>query len=695
MNRTKRLLFSMLTLLCSCTGAWAQSTSDVLSGIFTINASGTTVQFSKGNLQYVNGNWQFAVHQFDYIGNNQSDNNKDLFAFNGYSTPDASWFNMSHDQWKYLLATRSVTNTLSDGARYTMATLGGTYKGLIIFPDDYTHPDGTGFVAGTYNGHSDFTATVSLAGWALMEAAGCVFLPAAGYYSHGRKEYGGFGEAVDINTTTSYNDDNFYTPVFKSDNLNYDDKSYKQSLIPVRLVQLKTDLQKDADGYYLIGSVNDWKGFAALVEIIPKANAKMTADIDLGDDQTHISGTWKGESSPEHYGGIFDGQGHTLTVNYNDNKYFKAPFGHCYGATIKNLHVAGYIYARSQNPHTAGVMCNSTGNDLVQNVWVSATINTNSDAAGAFIGLNNSGASTIRDCLFTGTITTVNGTGDGCFLGRVRNGSSNIINCLSTGTFDYYGSGSFDGTHTNCYVKQFDGTIPAAMQLTDAQLTDGTITTALQNGRSEVIWVQDPLTNQPRQALFAGKYTVPSSGLGTFSAKANFTLPEGLEAYYCKNYDASAGTIAVIAIDGVVPAETGVLLRGTAGATYTLTGTNAAAAEVTGNALVAVTDGATIQQTDGDYTNFGLSGGTFKKVNTAGGTVGANRAYLHILTSALTSEALARGFSLAWDDDATMIEDLTIDGKRNADGCYDLQGRRVENPTKGLYIVNGKKVIIK
>ena len=684
----------MLTLLC-CMGAWAQP-SDVLSGGFTINASGDKVQFSKGNLQYVNGNWQFAEHQYDYIGNNQSDNNKDLFAFNGYSTPDASWFNMSHAQWKYLLATRSVTNSLSTGARYTMATLGGAYKGLIIFPDDYTHPDGTGFVAGTYNGRSDFTATVSLEGWALMEAAGCVFLPAAGYKSYA-SGFGGFGEAVDINTTTSYDDNFFYTPVFKSDNLNYDDKSYKQSLIPVRLAQLKTNLQKDADGYYLIGSVQDWKDFAALVEIIPKANAKMTADIDLGNDQTHISGTWKGESSPEHYGGIFDGQGHTLTVNYNDDKYFKAPFGHCYGATIKNLHVAGYIYARSQNPHTAGVMCNSTGNDLVQNVWVSATINTNSDAAGAFIGLNNSGASTIRDCLFTGTITTVNSTGgDGCFLGRVRYGSSNIINCLSTGTFVYYGSGSFDGTHTNCYVKQFDGTIPAAMQLTAEQLADGTITYKLQNNREEEVWVQDVLTNQPQLAIFANKYTVPSSGIGTFSAKANFTLPEGLEAYYCKNYDSKEGTISVERINGVVPAETGVLLRGTAGATYTLTGTNSEAATVTDNALVAVTEKTSIAQESDGYVNFGLSGGEFKKVNAAGGTVKANRAYLHILKSSLPTGA--KSIALAWDGETTGIANLNVDANDNFDAnapMYNLAGQRVGKSYKGIVVVNGKKVLIK
>ena len=39
----------------------------------------------------------------------------------------------------------------------------------------------------------------------------------------------------------------------------------------------------------------------------------------------------------------------------------------------------------------------------------------------------------------------------------------------------------------------------------------------------------------------------------------------------------------------------------------------------------------------------------------------------------------------------TEITDIT----EKADAIYDLQGRRVENPKKGLYIVNGRKVVIK
>ena len=68
MHRTKRLLISILTLLCCCTGAWA---TGELNGLFTINASGVKVQFSQGNLQYFCSTsapeWRFAEHQYDYV----------------------------------------------------------------------------------------------------------------------------------------------------------------------------------------------------------------------------------------------------------------------------------------------------------------------------------------------------------------------------------------------------------------------------------------------------------------------------------------------------------------------------------------------------------------------------------------------------------------------------------------------------
>ena len=52
------------------------------------------------------------------------------------------------------------------------------------------------------------------------------------------------------------------------------------------------------------------------------------------------------------------------------------------------------------------------------------------------------------------------------------------------------------------------------------------------------------------------------------------------------------------------------------------------------------------------------------------------------------------GITLSWDNDATSIQSVH-DARMAANGCYNLAGQRVARPTKGLYIVNGKKVVIK
>ena len=201
-----------------------EQTSDVLNGVFTINASGEKVSFAKGNLQKIGSTYQFAEHQYDYFGTNQSDTHRDMYAFLDYSNPDngESWSMLSNSEWKYLFATR----TLSDGARYTMATLGGTYKGLIIFPDYYTHPEGADFTPGVFDSNSNYTAQVSLEGWAMMEAAGCVFLPAAGYCSSGRT-WRGVGEYVCYMSTTP-DGSWYYDPYFRPDGVYLDETSFKE-----------------------------------------------------------------------------------------------------------------------------------------------------------------------------------------------------------------------------------------------------------------------------------------------------------------------------------------------------------------------------------------------------------------------------------------------------------------------------------
>ena len=246
------------------------------------------------------------------------------------------------------------------------------------------------------------------------------------------------------------------------------------------------------DGYYLIGSVQDWKDFAALVETNPTANAKMTADIDLGDDQTRI-GTVSENDHTYKFKGIFDGQGHTLTIKYavSSGNDLAAPFAKVEDATIKNLHVTGTI--NSTGYHPCSVVADSWGSTTIQNVWGEVAITSTGSSwieASALVGCMKGGNLTLTDCLFTGMVNAT-GSYNGCFIGW-SSGSSTLSNCLSTGTFTYTGGGNaFRGNHSNCYVKQFPTSYPSGVtQPTDAQLSDGAIATALQAGREETVWVQ-------------------------------------------------------------------------------------------------------------------------------------------------------------------------------------------------------------
>ena len=81
------------------------------------------------------------------------------------------------------------------------------------------------------------------------------------------------------------------------------------------------------------------------------------------------------------------------------------------------------------------------------------------------------------------------------------------------------------------------------------------------------------------------------------------------------------------------------------------------------------------------------TGAGFYKLSTSG-TLAANRAYL---TYSGSGGAAREFFGF---DETTSIESVSVNENFENGEVYDLQGRRVVNPTKGLYIVNGKKVFI-
>jgi hypothetical protein len=186
-----------------------------------------------------------------------------------------------------------------------------------------------------------------------------------------------------------------------------------------------------------------------------------------------------------------------------------------------------------------------------------------------------------------------------------------------------------------------------------------------------------------------------AQGVGTFSCSQdlNFTGSE-LKAYIAAGYNKGEKQVLLVHVYDV-PAGTGVFLRGEAGVKYSIPKSTAQSYYV--NMLKANVSAGPIAQTEGSMSNFLLA-----KVNdvykfcepSTNATLGANKAYLQVPSSFITNSA--REVDIVFEDDVTGI--FEMEKWRNGENgtFYDLQGRPVQSTSaKGLYIRNGKKVVIK
>lgn len=118
----------------------------------------------------------------------------DLPISNGGNTANSGWRTPEPEEYSYLISARTCsTVNATTNAHYTMATIDiGVRKvnGVILFPDSYTGGDDvSGVTWGVINGPGNWGWSPSdpkctrcdLSGWATLQSAGCVFLPAAGY----------------------------------------------------------------------------------------------------------------------------------------------------------------------------------------------------------------------------------------------------------------------------------------------------------------------------------------------------------------------------------------------------------------------------------------------------------------------------------------------------------------------------------
>lgn len=180
--------------------------------------------------------------------------------------------------------------------------------------------------------------------------------------------------------------------------------------------------------------------------------------------------------------------------------------------------------------------------------------------------------------------------------------------------------------------------------------------------------------------------TIPASGWASYCCEypLEFTASDDVKAYAVTRASGNKATLTQVtgSVKGGVP----LLLNGAPGE-YSLTVAENSTNEVAGNLLKGTLSPTYVERETSEAINYGLKSGEFHAV--ISGKMPAGKAYLPI---AKGSAAAGSKFVLVFEDTTGISQYQTI---QSAGVCFDLQGRRVDNPQKGIYVRNGKKVVIK
>lgn len=202
-----------------------------------------------------------------------------------------------------------------------------------------------------------------------------------------------------------------------------------------------------------------------------------------------------------------------------------------------------------------------------------------------------------------------------------------------------------------------------------------------------------------------GSFKISEAGYGTYYSSKAYTMPKGVKGY---TITGNEGTSLVMneayAAGDVVPAKTALVVEGAANKYYTLV---AKSTELTpannklhgsDKAETTYVDGTDVKYYKLSYNNEGNNLGFYwGSENGAAFTNGAHKAYLALNSETLLSQS--RGFSLAdLAHGVTTGINTTVKSATQSNFIYDLNGRRINSlngAAKGVYIMNGQKVLVK
>ena len=564
------------------------------------------------------------------------------------------------------------------------------------------------------------------------------------YATHGKAIYGSMPTFTPKDLLGSdYNEHHYYSGIVFEGGFNGSTTVNTDRTVTV------TFNKKD---YYEIASKENWKEFCDLVNGGQNAvDAKMTRNIDLGSEINMVAYDTK-------YSGTFDGQNHTLKLDWNNTNGLLAPFFKVENAIIRNLRTEGNI--KSSYPNLSGLILTVSGKTTITNCVSDVNI-TNSrksgscDMAGMALSITYGAVVTFTDCIVKGKYNTTLEEGAFYISGFVlnQNGTCTFNNCLYLGdnvpsngyTFAFY---SYGTTLNNCYYLNACGTAQGTTQVTLAQLKNGEVTKKLQNNRTDKCYWAQQLGEMPDFYNAADKskanyvyYDTANSrwtcenfrltdgqplpiGLdftaATVTYERNFNgtqnatlcLPYDLSAQGFKAYTFSGGNkneVHFKEVDDKLTAYTPYYI--TANGMPQLGGRNIEVKAYNADKMTTPAAGYKFTGTVAGVSNATAAAanayilqddGKFHKVTTTNpaATIPAYRAYIICPPQASGAKQL----SVVLDGETTGIGSTTNEATDGKNGpVYDLQGRRVADRLAdarhrlpaGVYIVGGRKVVVK
>lgn len=214
--------------------------------------------------------------------------------------------------------------------------------------------------------------------------------------------------------------------------------------------------------------------------------------------------------------------------------------------------------------------------------------------------------------------------------------------------------------------------------------------------KSTITQLTVTLSKQPATITLASACTDGTNYFGTYSNESAFVVPSDLTV---SAVSVSGGKLTVTdyATGDIVKAGTGVMVSSATAGDHTVLLSSEIGTEISGNMLKGSGAGITAEEMSAENTTFyrltmhngETIGFWWGAENGAAFSLAANKAYLAVPESA---SAPALGFEFGGDTTG-ISQHLTPNTQQQT--YYDLSGRRVAQPTKGLYILNGKKVLVK